>query len=258
VTPEPDAGASPAEYKPTPGNMPAPRRYPPQGADAAAEPAGGPDWTTGAPWRSWRHSRPFWGGLFVILGGTVTILTERSPLPLVIHLGIQGAAGYLLPIVLVLCGLLLWFNPAQRTFYGILAVLLALGTWITSNLGGFLVGMLLGLVGGSLAVAWEPRESPPAPRPVKSPPPQLPPQLPSSGLTLILRSSDTESDPEPDDDPPGETTLPLKPQLDRPEQDENRTDNGTDSAAPLPPQRRLSARQMVDVGVTGTPHVFVN
>ncbi len=144
MTTEPDAGANPAEYKPTPGKRPAPgnkpapgnrpvpgryprRRFPPQSADAAAEATSGPDWKAGATWRGWRHSRPFWGGLFVILGGTVTILTERAPLPLIVHIGIQGAAGYLLPIVLVLCGLLLWFNPAQRTFYGILAVLLALG-----------------------------------------------------------------------------------------------------------------------------------
>jgi hypothetical protein len=85
-----------------------------------------------------------------------------------VHIGLQGLAGYLLPAVMVLCGALLWFTPAQRTFYSVLSVLLALGTWVTSNLGGFLVGMVLGLVGGSLAFGWAPRR--PAPAPAAPPP----------------------------------------------------------------------------------------
>ena len=56
--------------------------------------------------------------------------------------------------MLLLCGVLLWFNPAQRTFYSLLSILLALGSWITSNLGGFFIGMILGIVGGALAFAW--------------------------------------------------------------------------------------------------------
>jgi len=163
----------------------------------------------------------------------VTILTERAPLPLVVHIGIQSTFGLLVPIILVLCGLLLWFNAAQRMFYGIVAILLALGTFITSNLGGFFIGMILGLVGGSLAFAWDPSDGPPAPptvkrspsppRPVKRPPrppPRVvkrpPPQLPPSGITLILGGSETE----PEADSPGEDTLDL-PEVDRPGQDRN-------------------------------------
>jgi hypothetical protein len=56
--------------------------------------------------------------------------------------------------VLALCGLLLWFTPAQRVFYSIVAVLLALATFNTINYGGFFIGMLLGIIGGALAFAW--------------------------------------------------------------------------------------------------------
>jgi hypothetical protein len=56
--------------------------------------------------------------------------------------------------MLLLCGILLWFSPAQRAFYSLLSIVLALGSWITSNLGGFFIGMLFGLVGGALAFAW--------------------------------------------------------------------------------------------------------
>jgi hypothetical protein len=108
----------------------------------------------------WRRTRPFWGGLLALLGAVEILLSEQAPLPVVIHLGAQGLAGYLVPVVMLLCAVLLWFNPAQRIFYSILAVLAALASLITSNLGGFLLGMLLGLVGGSLAFAWVPGTGP--------------------------------------------------------------------------------------------------
>jgi len=105
-------------------------------------------------WRAWRRARPFWGGLFVVLGGGEILLSELASLPLVIHIGLHGLASYLVPLLLLICGLLLWFHLPLRTLYSVLAILLALGSWITSNLGGFFAGMLLGLIGGSLAFAW--------------------------------------------------------------------------------------------------------
>ncbi|SDY89414.1 hypothetical protein SAMN05444365_10437 [Micromonospora pattaloongensis] len=105
-------------------------------------------------WRRWRRTRPFWGGLFVILGAAEILASVRAPLPVVLHVGPQGLAGYLVPLVLLLCGLLLLFNPQQRTFYSLVAVVLALTTWLTSNLGGFFIGLLLAVLGASLAFAW--------------------------------------------------------------------------------------------------------
>ncbi|MFC7534471.1 DUF6114 domain-containing protein [Actinoplanes sp. GCM10030250] len=105
-------------------------------------------------WRAWRRSRPFWGGLFVLLGGIEIFVTVWAPLPVILKVGMQNFLGYLIPILITLCGLLLWFNPAQRVFYSLVAVLLSLSTWLTSNMGGFIVGLLLGLIGGSLAFAW--------------------------------------------------------------------------------------------------------
>jgi hypothetical protein len=107
-------------------------------------------------WRHWRRSRPFWGGLLILLGAGEILFTELVPLRVILHLGPEGIAGYLLPAIMVVCGFLLWFNPDQRLFYSILAVLLSLGTWITSNLGGFILGLVLGVVGASLAFGWQP------------------------------------------------------------------------------------------------------
>ncbi|HZM77354.1 MAG TPA: DUF6114 domain-containing protein [Candidatus Limnocylindrales bacterium] len=108
----------------------------------------------------WRRSRPFWAGLIVTLAGLEILLTMMAPLPVIIHLGVQGLAGYLVPVIIVLCGQLMWWNPSQRLFYSIMALIMSLAAWVTSNLGGFILGIILGLVGGSLAFAWNDPHSP--------------------------------------------------------------------------------------------------
>jgi len=110
--------------------------------------------------RRWRAARPFWGGLLLALGGAEILLTQKASLKVVMHIGMQGLAGYLLPALMLICGLLILFNPAQRLFYSICGVLLSLGSWLTSNLGGFLVGLLLGVVGSCLAFGWLPNQEP--------------------------------------------------------------------------------------------------
>ncbi|MFI8347361.1 DUF6114 domain-containing protein [Streptomyces sp. NPDC085596] len=109
-----------------------------------------------AAFRDWRGRRPFWGGLLLALGGAEILLTEKASLKVVMHIGMQGLAGYLLPTLMVLLGLLVLFNPAQRLFYSLTGVLATLGTWLTSNLGGFFIGLLLGVVGSCLTFGWLP------------------------------------------------------------------------------------------------------
>ena len=105
----------------------------------------------------WRRKRPFWGGLFLLLSALELLYTANMSLGnLQIHLGPQGFLSYLLPLLLVIAGLLCWFTPAQRLFYGIIGLLTALYSFIGLNLGGFIVGMLLGIAGGALVIAWGP------------------------------------------------------------------------------------------------------
>jgi hypothetical protein len=75
---------------------------------------------------------------------------------LVVYIGIGGVFGVLLGVLLIACGLLLWLNPAHRTFYAIAGVLLAVLSFIASNFGGFFIGMLLGIIGGSMGFGWTP------------------------------------------------------------------------------------------------------
>ena len=107
--------------------------------------------------RRWRRVRPFWGGLLLLLSSLELFLSANmSVAGMQIHLGPQGFLSYLLPVLLLMCGLAAWFSPAQRMFYGVVALLAALYTFLGLNLGGFFLGMLLGIVGGALLIAWGP------------------------------------------------------------------------------------------------------
>ncbi|GAB3671351.1 hypothetical protein GCM10027589_40310 [Actinocorallia lasiicapitis] len=103
--------------------------------------------------RRWRRSRPFWGGLLAILGGAELLAIPLAPLGIVV---LQGMSPWLAGIVLILAGVLVWVQPQQRFFFGLIAMLAALASLITSNLGGFGLGMTLGLLGGGLIFAWTP------------------------------------------------------------------------------------------------------
>ncbi|MEV1329663.1 DUF6114 domain-containing protein [Micromonospora costi] len=114
----------------------------------------------GRAWRGfrrWRRSRPFWGGLFTLLAGVEILATTKVSLAgLTLQMGPTGFLSWLIPTILVTCGLLLWLSPAQRLFYSIVAAVTAVYSLIGVNLGGFFVGMLLGMVGSALGFAWVP------------------------------------------------------------------------------------------------------
>ncbi|MEH0824826.1 MULTISPECIES: DUF6114 domain-containing protein [unclassified Micromonospora] len=118
--------------------------------------AGGP----GRAWRGfrrWRRSRPFWGGLFTALAGVEMFASTRMTLNgLSFQSGATGLYSLLIPVILLTCGLLLWFSPAQRLFYSIVAAVTTIYSLMGLNLGGFFVGLLLGLVGSALGFAWTP------------------------------------------------------------------------------------------------------
>lgn len=125
-----------------------------------------PDVTASTPpgprerFRAWRGRRPFLGGVLLALGGAEILVTLKASLKVILHIGMQGLAGYLLPTLMVVLGLLIVFNPAQRLFYSITGVLISLGTWMTSNLGGFFIGLLLGVTGSCLTFGWLPDQEP--------------------------------------------------------------------------------------------------
>ena len=116
--------------------------------------------------RRWRRTRPFWGGLFLLLSGLEFYVSAHMDLmPVKVSFGSEGFLSWLIPLSVLLCGVLTWLSPAQRFFYGIVGAAIAVTGLIALNLGGFFVGMLFGIAGGALAVAWVPvrPDGPPPP-----------------------------------------------------------------------------------------------
>jgi len=118
--------------------------------------------TRRARWRAWRRSRPFWGGLLLIVAGVELVLLPLSGvlvhggLKLVIYIGIGGVFGVLIGALLIAAGTALLVNPVHRSFYGIAGIILGIASFPASNLGGFFLGMLLAIIGGALGYAWAP------------------------------------------------------------------------------------------------------
>jgi len=110
--------------------------------------------------RAWRGTRPFWAGLLVLLSGFPIMYFPYAHLQ-VGHLTLAmsttaGAGSLIIGVLLVVLGVSLWFQKHVRTFAGVAAILLGLVSLPVSNFGGFIVGFLLALVGGAMAVSWAP------------------------------------------------------------------------------------------------------
>lgn len=108
-----------------------------------------------ARFADWRSERPFWGGVIMILAGT---LIGYIPLNLAMSVPLVPShfayAGLIFAVVVVLCGAFAIVQPTLATFFGIVGILVSIIS-IFGALGGFGIGTLLGILGGSLIVAWE-------------------------------------------------------------------------------------------------------
>ncbi|MFJ6481594.1 MULTISPECIES: DUF6114 domain-containing protein [unclassified Streptomyces] len=109
---------------------------------------------------AWSGRRPFWAGLFTLLGGFPIAYFPYADLRLgnvSLAMATTGGAGALIiGVLLITLGLALWFQETIRVFAGVAAILLALVSIPVSNLGGFFVGFTFSMVGGALALAWAP------------------------------------------------------------------------------------------------------
>ncbi|MEU9096067.1 DUF6114 domain-containing protein [Streptomyces sp. NPDC087901] len=112
--------------------------------------------------RTWRGNRPFWAGLFTMLGGVPIAYFPYANM----HLGnmtlamstTAGAGSLIIGVLLITLGLTMWFHHIVRVFAGVASILLALISIPVANIGGFLIGFLFALIGGALSVSWVPGE----------------------------------------------------------------------------------------------------
>lgn len=129
--------------------------------DQAVAPAA----ATGGAWgrfKTWRAGRPFIPGLLLILSGIVIAMpayfTVQISDLLVMISTVSGVSTLLIGALLVMFGLGAWFRPTTATYLGVLGIIVAVIALPTSNLGGFLIGSVLGIISGALTLAWEPSD----------------------------------------------------------------------------------------------------
>src|SRR5947209_3440385 len=89
---------------------------------------------------------------------SVEVLTRGT-----LNLSVAGIAGIstlaMTPLMLIIA-IALCFAPSYRIFAGVFTIICALLSMVVSNFGGFVFGMLFGVIGGALAFSWSPRLTP--------------------------------------------------------------------------------------------------
>lgn len=111
--------------------------------------------------RQWRRGRPFWAGAFTLASGLFILFPPYASLKfgdIVVSLNtLTGLSAMVIGVLLVCCGLSFWTRREFRIPAGVVTLLLSVAAIVTANLGSFLIGTLLGVVGAALGIAWTPK-----------------------------------------------------------------------------------------------------
>lgn len=109
--------------------------------------------------RAWRQARPFWAGLFTLAGSAPILYFPYATVELgnvsIAMSTMAGASSVIIGCLLILLAMVMWFQPQLRVFAGVAALVCGFVSFVTSNLGGFIIGLLCVVVGGTLAIAWQ-------------------------------------------------------------------------------------------------------
>ncbi|MDA4117789.1 MAG: zinc ribbon domain-containing protein [Thaumarchaeota archaeon] len=96
------------------------------------------------------------GGILVVLAGIVVMLLGAALTSFIGGIGgIFGFFGIVWGILIIFCANLLRSRPARHVGLGVAIVLFSIFSWFGA-IGGFFLGFVLSLVGGILAIAWNP------------------------------------------------------------------------------------------------------
>jgi hypothetical protein len=93
----------------------------------------------------------------MLLSGPIRL--DQLGMNVVLQFGVEGSQATILPIALILLGILSIAQPVHRIFYGVIALAISVYSIAGVNLGGWVVGFLLGVVGGIVVVSWAPPEA---------------------------------------------------------------------------------------------------
>ncbi|NNV07585.1 DUF6114 domain-containing protein [Geobacillus sp. C56-T2] len=111
--------------------------------------------------RQWQKRRPFWGATFLLLSSLVILWVPAQLYEISLVPGSMVFAGFFLGGMVWLMGVLAYAMPRLSTLIGIIGMFSAILS-IMGALGGFLIGTILGIIGGALCIAWRPQWADPA------------------------------------------------------------------------------------------------
>ncbi|HZO73797.1 MAG TPA: DUF6114 domain-containing protein [Ktedonobacteraceae bacterium] len=101
----------------------------------------------------WRRTRPFWGAILMMVAGMLVLWGPVGMMSFALLPGSMIWAGVLVGSLLSLMGVLQLLVPSYALMTGAIGIVLSIVSLLVA-LGGIGIGMLLGIIGGSLSVAW--------------------------------------------------------------------------------------------------------
>jgi Family of unknown function (DUF6114)/zinc-ribbon domain len=97
------------------------------------------------------------GGIFILLGGAVIAAIGASMFVVLPAIGLViGVIGLAFGVLVLVGAIMLYVHPEQHVTWGVIILVFSILSVFTS-LGGFLVGLILGIIGGALGIGWKPR-----------------------------------------------------------------------------------------------------
>ncbi|MGG3564748.1 DUF6114 domain-containing protein [Neobacillus rhizosphaerae] len=105
--------------------------------------------------KNWRARRPFWGATLSILSGLIILWVPAKLYEVAAAPGSILFVGFFLGGLTLLMGILSYIMPRLSTLLGVLAIFASVLS-IMGALGGFLIGTILGIIGGAMLIAWKP------------------------------------------------------------------------------------------------------
>ena len=72
--------------------------------------------------------------------------------------GMMGFLGLIFGVIVIISALMLNSKPQEHTTWGTLILIFSVISIFGSAMGGFGIGLILGIIGGILAITWKPPE----------------------------------------------------------------------------------------------------
>lgn len=102
---------------------------------------------------SWRRKRPFGGALSLVISGLLILWVPLSMAPIALMPGSFSILGIVFGGMVLLLGMVALFLPKYSQLVGVLGIFFAVLS-LLGALGGFLIGTILGIIGGAGCFAW--------------------------------------------------------------------------------------------------------